>query len=992
MSESVPTDPLAAPPERDVDGPATPAKGAATRREIHLVDPPPSVIVNATNWTSTNGASTHAASKEQPARTETGSARARALGVADETGTVQIPTTVDLGPSQQEQQVSTRDSLEAPEPERTPHPQQMLHRWGFFGWLLGKLFFSRVFFPKEGVERIREAAKEGTVVYVMRLRSSLNFLYWNYAFMAHGLPLARFANGLRRFFWQPLRLILRRLFGRRAPDPIDSLRRLTESNRSSAIFLRSHGLLLPTQDFDGPYLRTLVELQRKSKRPIILVPLTVLWGMRNVRDMPGRFSILDTFLGNQDDPRPLRRAWQVFRHAGRSLAVVAEPLRLDTFLAERDAAAAATADAAQNDAKAEDAQPAAQALESELFERIESERRVRIGPQRRHFLALRRDILEQPTIRALIQQRADETGKRPAVIRKQAVATLKKMQAQMGSRGLARLKNIVDRIWRRIYQGFEIDERGLASLPETGRRGPLIFVPTHRSHIDYLVLSDLLVTRGQLPPHIAAGINLSFFPMGWMFRTAGAFFLRRRFQGDLLYSALLRSYVAELLKEGHYLEVFIEGGRSRTGKVLHPKLGLLSVVAELAAAGEIPPVHVVPLSIGYERLVELKSVTRELSGGGKAPESLAGILRGARVLRSNRGYGYVNVQFAEPIEVHSFLAERGYDSDDATPEAKRRAIRSLGYHTLTRAGQVTAVTASSLVAAAVLAPGTRGVPRELLEQAVQLFAVVAKSSGARFVKTLWKEQGRAIDEPTLERALELLARDEALAMRGGETDRIYVSEDEARIRLEYYKNLMIQHLLGPSLIAIVLRAMQGRELAAVDLPSLRDATRFVISLVRLHFVQNAGQRPEQIFEGWLRQMVDLELIRVDEREELVYVDDNCVASLDLLAGLVEGTMETYSACGRAMLQMLRGGSRRRNELELELLDRLHRWHLTGNLRRFESCQVPLVKVVIDWLCEEGILTQATDGDALKVSLARQHADGKALEVLVQRTERLLIDR
>lgn len=926
-------------------------------RNIHVIDPPASVIVGS-EWNSN----------------DTANAKPRAIGKVDEKAEVQIPATVDLKRSEEEERSSTRESLDGPKPDRTPPPQQMLHRWGFFGWLLGKLFFSRVLLPKEDVERVREAAKLGTVVYVMRIRSTINFLFWNYAFMAHGLPLARFANGLRRYFWQPIRLIFRRLFGK-AQDPIATLKELTQNNQSSAIFLRSHAIFLNPSDFEGRYLDTLIELQKKAERPIVIVPLTVLWGKKNVRDVP-RFGVLDRLLGNQDEPRALRRAWQIIRHAGRSLAVVAKPLLLDEFLAQN---------------KEENDQT--QILENEILERLEGERRVRVGPRHLHFLQMRRQILELPSVRAMIQQQASERGKSYESVRKGAYKTLKVMQAQMCSRGLTRLKNIVDFIWRRTYEGFQIDEKGLEEIREIGKNGPLIFVPTHRSHVDYLVLSDLLVTRGLLPPHIAAGINLSFFPMGWIFRTAGAFFLKRRFQGDALYSLLLREYVASILKEGHYVEVFIEGGRSRTGKVLHPKLGLLSVIADLAAAKDIPSTYIVPVSIGYERLIELKSVTRELTGGHKRPESVAGMIRAARIMRSNRGYGYVNLQFGRPIEVSEFLEKRDFDENQDSPEIRRRAVRSLGYHALTRSGEVSALTPSTLVASAVLAPGTRGVPRSLLEQTVQLFAVVAKSSGARFVTSLWKDENEAMDEATLERAILLLTKDEALSVRGsGNEERIYISEDDARIRLEYYKNTVIQHLLGPAIISIVLRAIQCRNTnqAAIKVDNLRDATLFVISLFRLHFVQHAGMKPKAIFDTWFEQMKSLELIRVNAEEEII-VENQCVAALDLLSGLTEGTIEAYGACAKAML-ILKGSSRHRKDLEREVLDRLHRWHLTGNVRRFESCQVPLVKVVIDWLCEEGILLQSTDNGEVKVSLAKAHADGKALEALVERTESLLIER
>jgi glycerol-3-phosphate O-acyltransferase len=886
-------------------------------------------------------------------------------------------------------QVSRSRSLDPPEQEKGQHPREMLHRFGFVGWLLGKLIFSRVFFPNESIERIRDASKEGTIVYVLRLRSTLNFMFFNYAFMAHGLPVARFANGLRTIFWQPFKLLLRRLFGRRAPEPVQILRKLTQQGHSSAVFLKSHAVI-GTKDFDGPYLRTLIEMQKESDKPIVVVPLTVLWGARNVRDVPSRisrFPIISRLLGNQDEPRPLRRWLRAFRLSRRSLAVACEPLRLDQFIQLHSNLAAQDAQTGLH--------PLSDKLEAELLDRIEGERRVRVGPRRAHFLQIRNRILQAPEIRALIHQRADELNRSVASQERWAQKTLKKMQAQMSSRGLGRIKWIIDQIWKRIFKGFEIDEAGLAKLPEVGLAGPLLFVPTHRSHIDYLVLSDLLVTRKQLPPHIAAGINLSFWPMGWLFRTSGAFFIRRRFQGNALYSALLRAYVAELLREGHYLEVFIEGGRSRTGRVLHPKLGLLSVVADLTASGEVPPVHVVPISIGYERLTELKSVTRELVGGKKKPESVKGILKATKVLRSNGAYGWVNVQFAAPINMKTFLAERGFADETASPEARRKAIRSLGYHTLSRAGAVTAVTGTSLVAAGVLARGTSGVRRPLLKQAIELFGVVAQSSGARFVTGVL-ENDRVLDDEGLDHAVEILIGDEALEVSGQDDERVYVSRGEARVRLEYYKNLMLQHLMGPALVSIVMRAMQGpkesqgdrAERPPVPLADLKEACLFVLSLMRLHFVMNAGKKPEGIIDSWITQITELELIHIEA--EQVYTDPGCVASLDLLAGTLESTVEAYSACAKTLYHILRGGTRRRKELEEHLLDELNRLHLTGELRRFESCQTPLVKVVIDWLCEEGILTQSTDGEDIKVGLARHHTDGAALEALVQRAEALLM--
>ncbi len=162
-----------------------------------------------------------------------------------------------------------------------------------------------------------------------------------------------------------------------------------------------------------------------------------------------------------------------------------------------------------------------------------------------------------------------------------------------------------------MFSAVEVDEPGLERLREHAKEGTLVLLPSHKSHMDYLVLAWVLY-RHKLPlPLVAAGDNLNFFPVGPIFRRAGAFFIRRSFSGDRLYAAVVDAYVRRLIKDGSPLEFFLEGGRSRTGKLLSPKLGLLSIVVDAALGVPTRTTWFCPVSIGYERFVEEKAFVRE---------------------------------------------------------------------------------------------------------------------------------------------------------------------------------------------------------------------------------------------------------------------------------------------------------------------------------------------------------------------------------------------
>ena len=222
-------------------------------------------------------------------------------------------------------------------------------------------------------------------------------------------------------------------------------------------------------------------------------------------------------------------------------------------------------------------------------------------------------------------------------------------------------------VWNRIFRGVLVHH--LDNLKAIAPGNEIVYVPCHRSHMDYLLLSYLLYTRGIVPPHIAAGVNLNLPVIGNLLRRGGAFFIRRSFRGNALYSAVFTEYVAQLVAGGYAIEYFIEGGRSRTGRLLRPKGGMVAMTVRAYLRQPTRPVLFQPVYIGYEKLMEGNSYLDELSGKPKDKESVWSLLWGIpQVLRQN--YGQVVVNFGEPIALADVLAERatGWDGEPLDDE------------------------------------------------------------------------------------------------------------------------------------------------------------------------------------------------------------------------------------------------------------------------------------------------------------------------------------
>ncbi len=299
-------------------------------------------------------------------------------------------------------------------------------------------------------------------------------------------------------------------------------------------------------------------------------------------------------------------------------------------------------------------------------------RRIRaavIGPDLSHKRTVVDAVLNAEPVRAAINATASKEKISHAKAWRRAHKIMLEIAADYSHPVVRSASFVLSNFWNKLYDGIAMHHFDKARAAAPGYE--VVYVPSHRSHADYLLMSYQLHQSGVVVPHIAAGANLNLPVIGPILRRGGAFFLRRSFKGNALYSVVFNEYVAQLIDRGVPMEYFIEGGRSRTGRLLAPRAGMLAMTVRAFLRAPRRPVLFQPVYIGYEKLMEGKSYAGELSGKPKEKESLIGLIKGLGVLRQR--YGHVALNFGEPIELTPMLeaaSAHWRDEVSGDPDAK----------------------------------------------------------------------------------------------------------------------------------------------------------------------------------------------------------------------------------------------------------------------------------------------------------------------------------
>ncbi|MFW5823760.1 MAG: glycerol-3-phosphate 1-O-acyltransferase PlsB [Marinobacter sp.] len=425
-------------------------------------------------------------------------------------------------------------------------------------------------------------------------------------------------------------------------------------------------------------------------------------------------------------------------------------------------------------------------------------RRVRqavLGPDLSHRRTLVADLIRTPAVRDAIRETARREEVHPDRIRARAYGYANEIASSMSIATIRILEVLLSWLWNRIYNGIRINN--IREVQEVAEENAVVYVPCHRSHIDYLLLSYVLYRNGLMPPHIAAGINLNMPVVGSILRRGGAFFMRRSFRDNPLYSAVFNEYLHVMFTRGYSLEYFVEGGRSRTGRTLQPRPGMLSMTVRSFLRDHHKPIVLVPVYIGYEKVMEGRSYLGELRGKKKKQESVVGLARTARKLRSS--FGKVSVNFGRSIYLDEALeqARPGWKHEaagqDARPSWLPDVVDHLARQVATAINAATAVNPVTLVATVLLATERLAMDERQLARMMDCYLTLLQAQPYADTVTFPEGDGR-----------EWIRYCEAMGLVGRYPQKlgdIIGLEGTNATLMTYYRN-NIQHLFAlPALIA-----------------------------------------------------------------------------------------------------------------------------------------------------------------------------------------------
>lgn len=266
------------------------------------------------------------------------------------------------------------------------------------------------------------------------------------------------------------------------------------------------------------------------------------------------------------------------------------------------------------------------------------------------------------------------------------------------------------------------------------KKQSLIFLPCHRSHIDYVSLQVICYRLGIALPVVVAGDNLNFPVVGKFLQNAGGMFIRRSFGGDELYTSTVQSYVDAILKGGYNFECFIEGGRSRTGKLLQPKFGILGYLLDSLLSGRVEDAWIIPVSTQYDKVIETEGYVNELLGIPKQKENLWDFLSSSKVLSLKMGR--VDVRFHDPWSLRGFMDEfvskqAVVEPEQPATELRLKMLKSLGYKVLGDINKVSVVMPTSLIGTVLLTLRGRGVGKSELARRIEWLSDRIRVKGGR---------------------------------------------------------------------------------------------------------------------------------------------------------------------------------------------------------------------------------------------------------------------
>lgn len=444
------------------------------------------------------------------------------------------------------------------------------------------------------------------------------------------------------------------------------------------------------------------------------------------------------------------------------------------------------------------------------------------------------------------------------------------------------LNTVISLLWHRFYHGQTII--GAARVRELVQSGhEIIYIPCHRSHMDYILLSFVIFHEGLPIPQIASGDNLNFFPVGPLIRRCGSYFIRRKMKGDKFYTALFREYLSVLFERGYATEFFIEGGRSRTGRTLPPRTGMVSMTVQAQLRGIERPITFVPTYLGYEHVMEVGSYMRELSGQKKVRESAWQLLG---IFKRLRYYGRGYVTFGEPVIVPRFLSKAVPNwRDDIDPTGRGKpawlyeTVENMAHEIIVKLNKSATVNGINLCALAIMNDDDRTMSLRVLRRCIKLFLTMLRTDPG-----LAKSAPDDEIDTLIHQAFEL--RKFHIYDVGDDMKFVRPSAGQT-LQLSYFQNNILHLFALPALIANIL-LRHGH----IKRPEVRVHTRSLFYFLRHELYSPV---PEENLDNLITAYIDT-FIRegyIEEYEDMLYISGDGLAEFSILARSIRMSLIRY---------------------------------------------------------------------------------------------------
>jgi len=745
------------------------------------------------------------------------------------------------------------------------------------GWLLYALF-RRAKVDENAKEGLRQLQSDGTVVYATKYRGHLDYLLYHFNLRRRDLPYPKIAFDLNMSLLLPVSRFFKVLFSQfsffyrsgKWPSPYQTsfYGKAIQDGTPSLIFLIDPKRFISRFiHAEKDHLQFLLETQRTMERPIFIVPQLILYDTSVEKDYE---TLMDILFGYRDYPSVIRKILMFAKHRGEAFIDFGQPLDLKAYLQSQPAERPLHAMVSE--------------IRDALIESIDSRKRVILGPIMKSRQQFKEMVLMDPRVSEKIESTALSEKKSLRHARKKAGEYFDEIAADFNITYVHLFDIALKWLWKKTFEGIDVDSSVLGMVKEWARKGPLVFIPSHKSHIDYLLLNYVLHESHMHIPRVAAGKNLAFWPLGYIFRKAGAFFIRRSFRQPRLYLEVFNRYIKALIEEGHPIEVYIEGGRSRNGKLVLPKTGFLSILLRAHAEGFCKDLVFVPTSMVYDRIMEEKSYRKEIEGGEKEQEKLKHIIGARRLLK--RKYGKVYIRFSPPISLNDYLQE--------TNLAPQEIPRRFAFRLVQAINDVTLVTPLTLVATAILGAHRRGFLYSELLETVEILIRFLKAYSLPMAASL-SDSNRATQE-----TLSLLLNWKIVEVLEGadqEEERFYFVEDDKKVELEYYKNNIIHFFIPHALVATSLLA--GRE-AEKKLATLLADYSFMKKLLKNEFLFDEEEKETEKVRSILEYFLEASLVSAPAEKDAFQITRMGFDKLPIWAGLTKTFLESYWIATKAM--------------------------------------------------------------------------------------------